>query len=216
MSAFLARAASAVLAANVLAGIGGCAMDLRLPPEIPPVTPVPESLGASAKIGYGLFKSNGKKVRLVSVAVDGAEQLPQVYVDPGSHTVLVRLEWSNHWIDETELVVGAEAGHRYAIVSFELAPGQAEAKAEVTLLDARPKPTYGQIAAGGAAAGALQGALPMIILTAPVWWPIYEIAQKHPPPPPKGRPFDNCCFVWIQEVDSGAIVAGSRPRAAGR
>lgn len=206
------RATAAPFAVWVLLYVSGCA-DLEVPAEPIPVTPVPESMSTFGKVGYGYFKSNGKKVKLVSFTVDGTEHYSPTYLESGSHTILTRLQWSNHWMDDTELAVQVAAGHRYAIMSFELAPEQHPKNAQLQLMDARPEPPLWMYAAGGATYGALIGALPVIIMTAPLWGPAYLISQKYPPPPPTSRPFENCCFVWIQDVDSGAVVAGSSPVA---
>lgn len=196
----------------LLAQISGCA-DLRLPPAPTPVTPVPESLADFGKVGYGYFKSNGKTVRLVSLSVDGIDPIPLIYLDAGTHAIVVKLEWSNRWEDDTVLLIDVEPRHRYAILAFELAPGQQPEKAEIKLMDAVPDPAPWQYAAAGAASGALTGALPLIIMAAPLWLPAYWLSEKYPPPPPTGRPFENCCFVWIQDVDTGMVLGGQKPHA---
>lgn len=89
------RATAAPFAVWVLLYVSGCA-DLEVPAEPMPVTPVPESMSTFGKVGYGYFKSNGKKVKLVSFTVDGTEHYSPTYLESGSHTILTRLQWSNH------------------------------------------------------------------------------------------------------------------------
>ena len=31
-----------------------------------------------------------------------------------------------------------------------------------------------------------------------------------PPPVPTARPFDGCCYVWIEDADTREVVAGTR------
>jgi hypothetical protein len=79
--------------------------------------------------------------------------------------------------------------------------------------------------------------------TFPIWLPVviykaitkpYGPPAEHPPPeaakapefllpeppkflepsePPKERPFAGCCFVWIQDEQTGEVVAGISPKS---
>ncbi|MFC4524360.1 hypothetical protein [Cupriavidus pinatubonensis] len=205
--------AMAVLLA--VCALSGCA-DLDFPVNPMSVTPIPETLNTFGKVGYGYIEGNGKKSWFVRLAVDGMEQLSPAYLEPGSHAIVARIRWSNHCTDDTELTLEVTANHRYAIGSFELASDQHPEDARVLLLGEIPRPSLGMAAASGAASGALLGSLPLVIMTAPVWGPVYLISRKNPTRLPTNRPFENCCFVWIQDVDSGELVAGSRPGVAGK
>jgi hypothetical protein len=37
-----------------------------------------------------------------------------------------------------------------------------------------------------------------------------------PPAPPTARPFDGCCYVWIEDADTREVVAGTRLPGAGK
>ena len=37
-----------------------------------------------------------------------------------------------------------------------------------------------------------------------------------PPPPPTARPFDGCCYVWIEDSETKEVVAGTRLPGAGK
>jgi hypothetical protein len=53
-----------------------------------------------------------------------------------------------------------------------------------------------------------------IVITAPIWAPLVEAGRPTQPAAesaPSQRPFENCCFVWIQDTDAGEIVAGASP-----
>jgi hypothetical protein len=36
------------------------------------------------------------------------------------------------------------------------------------------------------------------------------------PPAPTARPFDGCCYVWIEDADNSEVVAGKRLPGAGK
>ena len=63
---------------------------------------------------------------------------------------------------------------------------------------------------------------PIATVTAPLWLPfaivgalIYKTTEDIPQPdelqPTGKRPFEGCCFVWIQEDETGLVVAGEKP-----
>ena len=42
------------------------------------------------------------------------------------------------------------------------------------------------------------------------------VESAEPPPAPTARPFDNCCYVWVEDFDAREVVAGTRPTGAGQ
>jgi hypothetical protein len=130
---------------------------------------------------------------------------------PGAHDVLIDAKWSNDFVDNSKINFIADAGKKYQIGIYELKPGQDPATADFHKRSFAY--TFGVAAAGGAAVGALQGLAPLIIMFG---WPLllYAALRKtpEPPPPPRSRPFKGCCFVWIQDQETAAVVAGAAPQ----
>jgi hypothetical protein len=156
---------------------------------------------------------------------------------PGEHRVSLWTRWSNGFSDLTELRFVAENGKRYLIGVYELRPGQDPATADFS-----EKSTYWSEWWNGVGEGALLGIamalLPIVLLVMviaeqkgrpqtteltpgevedveaePGVWPESTAAPRLVKPSQTiSGPFEDCCFVWIQEEDSGAIVAGTAPR----
>ena len=135
-------------------------------------------------------------------------------VAPGAHTFVVAVDWSNRWLDQTELTFEAQAGKQYLLLTYELAPGEPEEKAEVR------KYTTGEKAWGKAKEGTLATLVALLIIPLSVILVPVGVVQSVRALTGSeggvrvagaGRPFERCCFVWIQEEESGAVVAGERP-----
>ena len=120
---------------------------------------------------------------------------------PGRHKVGIEVEWSNRFRDNTQLEFTAVAGKKYTAALYELKEGEDPATADLSepfsLGPTDPKTV-----------------LMLVIITLPLWLPfaIYEWT-KEPEPPPTARPFIGCCFVWIQDDESGVVVAGVSPKS---
>src|SRR5713101_1916513 len=81
-------------------------------------------------INNGEWLSHGRPCHPTVQTIDGTPPQPGDVV-PGAHTFVVAVQWSNGWQDQTELTFEAHAGKRYWILTYELAPGEPEEKAEV-------------------------------------------------------------------------------------
>jgi hypothetical protein len=120
---------------------------------------------------------------------------------PGPHKVGIGVHWSNGFKDTTDLDFSAAAGKQYTLAVYELSPGEDPATVELSEpfslgpTDARE-------------------VLMLLIITLPLWlpWAIYEWS-KGSKAPPKDRPFKGCCFVWIHEEETGAVIAGVSPKS---
>lgn len=188
------RAAAVMAAFAVLSQFAGCASN----PTVP---------RARAELSYGFYETNGRSVSLRGLAVDGKPLGTKEYVVAGAHKVTVTVEWSNGWEDDNTLDVDLADSRQYVILVFELASGQAPSGAVLT--PPRPGSELLEISGKALAQGALIGALPLIIVTAPIWGPIWYLTHKGTAA--SGRPFENCCFIWIQDVSTEAAVAGKGP-----
>jgi len=110
----------------------------------------------------------------------------------GSHTVRVKVSWSNGYWDETDIDFEAVVGEHYVVYVIELRPGQDPSSVII-----KQVPALAQILVGNG---------PLALFFPPPmpagWW-------RRPKKP--SRPFDGCCFIWIEEVLSREVVAGNRP-----
>lgn len=162
--------------------------------------------------GDGYVK--GRVLGLTLVAIDGEINVLSGYaLSPGEHAVSVAVEWSNGAKDRTELKFDLQQGKAYQALAFELAPVEARERPpaprlipsswqglfEMTCMSRRP--------GGPAGASCLNLVLPL----AAVYSGTEQVAQQRAASVVDPRPFSGCCFVWIQETDTGVLVAGARP-----
>lgn len=172
------------------------------------------------------FTTNGRDASVRYVVVDLRSGDPsQVDLSPGPHALNVYVKWSNGYMDGTSLAMNAEAGRNYRVNAFELHPGQNPDDAML-----RPGPprrpvtadrSLGMDLASSAMIGAVSGA---IYGSAFLWGPFYLLYQAvspstpstPAPSEPKARPFEKCCFVWIEDMSDGALVGGERPSSLKR
>jgi len=129
---------------------------------------------------------------------------------PGAHTFGVSVQWSNGWQDQTALTFRAQPAKRYWILSYELAPGEPEERAEIRQ----------HTKAEEASLLLLKGVMfaPVVILSPFVvggalgYQGVQKLLGEETREQVTGRPFERCCFVWIQDEETGEVVAGERPR----
>ena len=148
------------------------------------------------------WKGGARSVEIVSV--DG-EKVTETAIEilPGVHRIEVEAKWSNGWKDKSELPFSAMAGERYLVGIYELRPGE-----DPETADFRER-TSGEVAGEVAIAAALM-APPIVIFLAPLIVSARVIADKLA----EDRPFQDCCFLWIQEKESGRVLAGVTPRGS--
>src|SRR5215470_14409809 len=157
------------------------------------------------------WKGGARSVEIVSV--DG-EKVRETAIEilPGVHRIEVEAKWSNGWKDKSELPFSAMAGERYLVGIYELRPGE-----DPETADFRER-TSGEVAgevAGAASVaflgGALMGTAPFpFIFLEPLIVSARVIADKLA----EDRPFQDCCFLWIQEKELGRVLAGVTPRGS--
>lgn len=145
---------------------------------------------------------SGRALRLDTLSVAGTKSAVsgEILVPSGRHDVLVTATWSNDFRDTTHLVVDVQPGKTYLVLLYELERGQDPATAEV-----RPG-TFGEMMLLAAGAGVVQGFMvfgwPLLLLP--------EIGKTVP----DSRPFEGCCYVWMQDAETGNVVAGTSPRTS--
>jgi len=105
---------------------------------------------------------------------------------PGPHKLVIEVEWSNGFRENTELEFTAVEGKKYIAALYELSE------------PSRSIMTGPEVAE-------------IVLLLSPFLlpWGLYELSKE----PPKERPFNGCCFVWIQDDESGVVVAGVSPKS---
>ena len=148
------------------------------------------------------WKGGARSVEIVSV--DG-EKVRETAIEilPGVHRIEVEAKWSNGWKDKSELPFSAMAGERYLVGIYELRPGE-----DPETADFRER-TSGEVA-GAALGEALMLMPPLPIFLEPLIISARVIADKLA----EDRPFQDCCFLWIQVKESGRVLAGVTPRGS--
>ncbi len=148
------------------------------------------------------WKGGARSVEIVSV--DG-EKVRETAIEtlPGVHRIDVEAKWSNGWKDKSEFTFWTMAGERYLVGVYELRPGE-----DPETADFREK-TSGEVAGEVAIGVALMPPFPISIFLAPL-----IVARVIGDELAEERPFQDCCFLWIQEKESGRVVAGVTPRGS--
>ncbi len=157
-----------------------------------------------ARIGRGADWLLGRAGHLGNVTFDGVtgDLVTYKWIEPGRHRIDVPASWSNKFEDRTTLEFDALRGRKYVVLIYELAPGQ-----DRTAIEIRPA-TFGEsLARRGLPGESVLGA--MVLLVA-LPWVIADLSKDAA----KKRPFEGCCFVWVQDEDSGDVVAGASPRSS--
>lgn len=123
-------------------------------------------------------------------------------VSPGRHTVRVRVLWSNLFEEETDIELEAFPGKRYHVYAMELKPGQ-----DSSIIIIKEKSIAKQFVQqfgfqlfGGFLAYVLG---PAII--------VYAVVREFTDTRGCSRPFEGCCFIWIEDWPGRDVVAGDRP-----
>ena len=158
----------------------------------------------SSDVGH-YWKGGARSVEIVSV--DG-EKVRETAIEilPGVHRVEVEAKWSNGWKDKSELTFSAMAGERYLVGIYELRPGDDPKTADFR------EWTSGEMAGATSVSflgGAFMAIPPLIFLT-----PLIVSARVIAENLAEDKPFQDCCFLWIQEKESGRVVAGVTPRGS--
>jgi hypothetical protein len=102
------------------------------------------------------------------------------------------------------LAFDAVAGKRYSIFAIELKPGQ--------------DPTT--VAIHGLSFGEEMRRMPLYVIRVPlacILSPYFFLkVGKAVVLPPSARPFEDCCFLWIEDMETGEVVGGMRPPSTSR
>jgi len=146
------------------------------------------------------WKGGARSVEIVSVDGEKARETA-IEILPGVHRIEVEAKWSNGWKDKTELTFSAMAGERYLVGIYELRPGEDPKTADFR------EWTSGEVAGVSFLRGALMPPFPISIFLAPLIVSARIIAEKLA----EDRPFQDCCFLWIQEKESRRVLAGVTP-----
>jgi hypothetical protein len=158
-----------------------------------------------AELGQRDYSLSVPEYSIRSIDGNQIENATVIEILPGHHKVVTDVEWSNGFEDQTDLDFSAMAGKKYVVGIYELRPGEDPAKATFR------EPSLGKAIAMAPLKVLAIGATPIVLFfTWPAW--VYIAAQERKQGPPKNRPFDHCCFVWIQDADMGETLAGVSPK----
>ena len=162
------------------------------------------STDTTSKVVAGNEWKKGRVVGISLGTIDGRPVPRDEYaeVSPGPHTMSVTVTWSNGCEDLTQFDFEAQPKERYWVLAYELAPGQPRAAANVREF------TFGESMGRAGLEGAVTGAAPLLGPIVLIYWGVSKISGHKTP---TTRPYDGCCFVWIQEAESGKLVGGERP-----
>jgi hypothetical protein len=153
------------------------------------------------------YYTNGKKFLITYILVDD-EQTFDSRIAPGHHKVTAEVIWSSEQKETVVLEGDFLAGKKYVLLGYELSKDQDPSSAVV-----RPKNNkeqFGEATTGSLSEGFFKGMFPLIILTAPIWVPIAIITNQSKSNA-FGKPFDGCCFIWIEESETRKIISGKSP-----
>jgi hypothetical protein len=117
----------------------------------------------------------------------------------------VEAVWSNGSRDITRFRHWVPPKASLLVIAYEHERGVAPARVQ-SPQPSRPLGTIEREVATMAFLGAVPLILTAAILTAPVWVPIYAINHHS-----KKRPSENCCFIWIEDANTGEVIAGTNP-----
>jgi len=132
--------------------------------------------------------------RVVAEASSGAS----VKVPPEARGVQVTVAWSN-LARGTNYFPLPPTG-KFLVIAYEIGPGVVPASVHIF-----PDPMEDFAAKVGEEMGKNPYILALLLMTAPVWLPIYYLESKRAPPTP------DCCFVWLEDAATGKKVAGTSP-----
>lgn len=131
----------------------------------------------------------------------GGAQVP-LKVAPGLISVEVEVTWSNGAQDKTPLGLDAPLGSDLLVLAYERSHGVRPA----TIKLSRPAPSRASSSLWADALTYCGYCFAAVILTAPLWLSIRALANR-----PGIRPSPDCCFVWVEDTNTGEIVAGNSP-----
>jgi hypothetical protein len=124
------------------------------------------------------------------------DALSTLNIKPGMFGFVAVATWSNRAQTQEPLWIELPANGRFQLLAYEVGNGFVP----VAMRAPPDRSQRGQ----GIPLGA-EG-VTLLIMTAPLWGPFY-LANKRP----EQKPSDDCCFIWIENSDTGAVVAGTTP-----
>jgi hypothetical protein len=137
-------------------------------------------------------------------------------VGAGPRKLNVAVVWSNQVPNVVLLHFVVEPNRTYLLLAYETGHDLMSPTVAEMGEDDAPRPRSSQLTdaeAMGLAAlgGGVYGLAPLVIMTAPIWGPPAYLAWAARSP--KATSASDCCFVWIEDAESGVAVAGNPPFA---
>ena len=145
----------------------------------------------------------------ILVASDAGDRLA-LKTAAGLTRLAVEATWSSGSKQKVPLAVPADANAELVLFAYEIGKGLVPATVSLA-----PPPSLGP--SGNAffrtfMEGVGQGLAPLVLMTAPIWLLIHTLSKRSAAQASRTAMHqDRCCFVWIEDSQSGEVVAGSLP-----
>jgi len=169
-------------------------------------------------------------------SVDPKVKLFGYQIPKGHRNVEVWVEWSNQFKDYTQLRFDVKEKRSYVVYAMELQAGQDSAapmpctvNQSSEYIERKSTEKLTGVLVGLLAAPLFYGPLPLGYALLPA----FEQSKKgdnqadqdkvaiksqpdETPATPTTRPYDGCCYVWIEDIGTREVVAGTRPPGASK
>jgi hypothetical protein len=131
------------------------------------------------------------------------------HAEPVRRNVDISVEWSNRYQENILWTWKPERGKHYLLLAVELNAGQqatdvnveVNTRGDELLVSSIEKVSWGQTFGRGIAAGLAP--LAFLLLPVTLYFVITKVTE---------RPFADCCFAWITDIETGEMVAGESPQ----
>jgi hypothetical protein len=169
-------------------------------------------------------------------SVDPKAKLFGYQIPQGHRNVEVWIEWSNKFKDYTQLKLDVKEKRFYVVHAIELQTGQDSAAPMPCTVNQSSE--YIERKSTEQLTGVLVGLLAAPLFYGPLplgyaFLPAFEQSKKgdnqadqdkvaiknqpdETPATPTARPYDGCCYVWIEDIGTREVVAGTRPPGASK
>lgn len=125
---------------------------------------------------------------------------------PFPRLIKITSKWSNGYIDTTELKVNMVSKKKYVLFAIELKQNQEPANFYIHSINLSKRIGYEVLYNF---CDILSPTIAFFLL--PVILPTILIKTLSDSTPPSTRPFENCCYLWIEDFSTGKVISGQKP-----
>jgi hypothetical protein len=137
----------------------------------------------------------------LTITSDGGSQRT-IAVAPGMLLLEVEAAWSGGRRDAIRFDLATPPKAAFLLVAYDRDFGVVPAQVKSRRPPGRPRP----VLLGGTGSSGMAILVYGALLTAPIWLPILVVRHYT-----KDNRSPDCCFIWIEDTDTGEIVAGTSP-----